>query len=101
MKWVSDSPGSYRLVEDSDERPSVKLKSKVMGVPHTVFTPSWKKYEDAMTNQASKDQGEATDKFLAEREHAMKTDDKARRWEEGRKASWTRDKPYWIKQQEK
>jgi hypothetical protein len=65
------------------------------------FSPSWKKYEEAMKHPDSKVQGEATDKFLAEREHAMKTDPQARRWEESRKASLAKDKPQWIRHMQK
>jgi len=64
------------------------------------FTPSWKKYEEAMRHPDSKRQGVATDKFIAEREHAVKTDSEARRWEEGRKKELARNKPQWIKEQQ-
>ncbi len=98
MKWIQSAPGNFRLVDDDDERPAVKLPSRVIGAPHVAFTPSWKKYEEGMKHPDSKDQGLYTDKFLAEREHAMKTDPQAKRWEETRKASWAKDKPQWIKE---
>ena len=92
------SPGSYNLVDDSDERPAVKLPHRGIGTLHTTFSPSWKKYEEGMKNPNSKNQGEYTDKFIAEREHALKTDPQAKRWEEGRKESWAKDKPQWVKE---
>lgn len=61
------------------------------------FTPSWKRHEDAMHNPDPKIQREATDKFMAEREHEIRTDPEARRWEEGRKQSIARNKPLWVK----
>jgi hypothetical protein len=101
MKWVLHSPGSYRLVDDSDERPAVKLPSRKFGVPSTRFNPSWKKYEEGMKHQDSKTQVESGDKFMDERDHAMKTDPQAKRWEDSRKASLARDKPQWIREQSK
>ena len=98
MKWVMKSPGNYKLVDDTDERPAVKLPSKKYGVPHVAYVPSWKKYEEAMRHPDSKQQGVAVDKFMAEREHALKTDPQARKYEESRKARWAADKPQWIKE---
>ena len=51
MKWVLHRKGTYRYVEDSDERPEIKLQSKPIGVPYTTFTPSWRKFEEGMKNQ--------------------------------------------------
>jgi hypothetical protein len=102
MKWVLVRPGLHRLVEDSDDRPAVKLKSK--GVPkglHTPYTPPWKKYELGMTHPDNNKQGEYTDKFNDVREHEMKTDPVAKRWEESRKERLAKDKPYWVKEQMK
>ena len=98
MKWIQSAPGNYKLVEDTDERPEVKLPSRTVGAPHIAFVPPWKKYEEAMKHPDSKQQGVATDKFMAEREHAIKTDPQARKYEESRKARWTADKPQWIKE---
>lgn len=97
FKWIMASPGNYKLVDDSDERPAVKLPSKTIGVPHIGFTPSWKKYEEGMKHQDSKNQVDYTDKFMAERDHAIKTDPRAKRWEEGRKKEWANAKPEWVK----
>lgn len=98
MKWVQVREGNYKYVEDEDERPAVRLKHKRM-FPNFIlaYSPSWRRYETAMVHPDSKNQGEATDKFVAEREHEMKTDPKAKRWEEGRKAEWVKAKPAWRK----
>jgi hypothetical protein len=98
MKWIMQSPGSYRLVDDSDERPAVKLPSKKPGSPNLRYTPSWKKYEEGMKHQDSKNQVESGDKFMDAREHAMRTDPQAKKWEESRKATLVREKPQWIKE---
>ena len=98
MKWIQSAPGNYKLVEDTDERPEVKLPSKTVGAPHVAYVPSWKKYEEAMRHPDSNQQGVATDNFMAEREHAIKTDSQAKRYEESRKARWAKDKPQWIKE---
>lgn len=101
MKWVQIAPGHSKLVDDSDERPAIKPKHH-KGTPppniHIAFTPSWRKYEDAMKNPLNKRQAVAGDKFFQERERAMKTDPKAKAWEEGRKAEWARNKPQWVKE---
>lgn len=67
----------------------------------TSFTPSWKKYEEAIYKGDAKTQEEASDKFLAEREHELKTDPQARRWEESRKKAAAKDKPTYIKEKRK
>lgn len=64
----------------------------------TKFTPSWKKYEEAMHKGDAKTQAEASDKFLQEREHELKTDKQAKRWEEGRKISIAKQKPDFVKE---
>lgn len=99
-KWVQSSPGCYKLVDKDDPRPEVKLKSALTngsGSPYLKFNPSWKKYEDGMWSGDKKTSMDRTDKFLAEREHALKTDSRAKNWEEGRKKEWARNKPYWVK----
>jgi len=96
VKWIQLSPGHYKLVEDDDERPAVKLKNK-RGAPTVAFTPSWKKYEQNYWTPDSRDDKDLADKFIAERDYAMKTDSKAKKWEEGRKQEWARNKPEWIK----
>jgi hypothetical protein len=98
MKWVMKSPGNYKLVDDTDERPAVKLPSQKVGSFYNPFTPSWKKYEEAMRHPDSNQQGVATDKFMAERDHALRTDPQAKKYEESRKARWVADKPQWIKE---
>lgn len=101
MKWVEIRSGKYRLVEDDDERPAVKLKSKPFGAPRVKFTPSWKKYEQNYwtPDPDAKSSNDLTDKFLDEREHQLKVDPKSKRWEEGRKKEWAKNKPYWVKKQ--
>ena len=101
MKWIQQSPGSYKLVEDTDERPEVKLPSKTLpnsSSIHTKFAPDWKKHEEGMHKGTPDQQAEAADKFTAERDHALKVDGSARRWEESRKESWAKDKPQWRKE---
>lgn len=97
-KWVQSSPGRHKLVEDDDERPAVKLKKR-KGAPVIKFVPSWKKHEKEMNlpHIGDKDQMDATDKFMSERDHAMKIDSKARRWEESRKETLAKNKPAWRK----
>ena len=98
MKWVLNSPGNYRLVDNDDERPEVKLPGKKLGTPHIAYTPSWKKYEEGMHHPDNKKQAASGDKFFAEREHALKTDPQARRYEESRKEAWAKEKPQWIRE---
>jgi len=97
MKWVLKHYGTYKLVEDSDPRPEVKLPNKGMGKIFTPYSPSWKKHEKNMWHEDTKTSQEATDKFIEEREHEIKTDPKAARWEKSRKATWEKDKPAWRK----
>ena len=61
------------------------------------FSPSWKKYEKSIWHEDTKTSQESTDKFIEEREHEIKTDPKAARWEKSRKATWDKDKPAWRK----
>lgn len=95
-KWVKIRDGLYKLVSDDDPRPSVQLPNKKMGAPFVPFTPSWKKHERDVWNDDTKRSMEATDKFVAEREHETKTDPRAARWEKSRKARWEKDKPAWV-----
>jgi len=97
MKWVTLRDGLQRLVDNDDPRPAVKTKKKPMGIPFIPYSPTWKKYEKDMWNTDYKHSSEATDKFIAEREHETKTDPKAARWEQSRKAGWAKDKPLWVK----
>jgi len=97
MKWIAVSTGHYRLVNDDDERPAVKLRDKP-GSPFFKYTPSWKAYEEGMKHQFSKDPIGSADKFIDERDHQLKTDPKAKRWEESRVKSWEKDKPQWRKE---
>lgn len=101
MKWVKVRDGLHRLVDDSDDRPAVKLpKKKLTGSFFVPFVPSWKKYEADMHSDNTKLAIEASEKFEIEREHAMKIDKRAKSWEEGRKQSWAKDKPYYVKKVE-
>jgi co-chaperonin GroES (HSP10) len=59
----------------------------------------WGKYEAGVHSEDTKTQIEQTDKFLAEREHALETDPKIKQWEEDRKKAWEKDKPTWKKKQ--
>ena len=67
----------------------------------TTFTPSWKKYEEAIYKGDARTQEEASDKFLAEREHEIATDPQAKRWEESRKKSVAKDKHTYVKEKRK
>lgn len=98
MKWIQDTPNRYKLVEDDDPRPEVQLKDK-NGMPFVKYTPSWKAYEQNYwtPDPERKPNNKLTDKFLEEREHQIKNDPKARRWEKSRKESWAKDKPQWRK----
>ncbi len=100
MKWVNVRDGVHKLVEDSDERPAITLPNKKIGIPFIPYSPSWKKYEQDMHSDNSKVAAKATDKFMAERDHAIKTDRIAKSWEDGRKQSWAKDKPYYVKKVE-
>ena len=100
VKWVEDTPGLYRLVDDEDPRPAVELPSR-RGAPTIRYNPSWRKYEAGQFIGNADEQIEAGDKFLQEREHEMKVDPKARKWEESRKKSLLKDKPAWRKERMK
>lgn len=97
MKWVQVRDGSYKFVEDSDSRPAVKLSSKRLGVPFTPFQPSWKKHESEMWNDDKRKSIAATDRFIEEREHEVRIDPRAARWEASRKERVAKDKPAWRK----
>jgi len=102
MKWIEDSPSNFKLVDDDDPRPSVTLKSKIHeGAPGVQFSPPWKRYEKGMKHPDNKNQTVYGDKFFAEREHAIQTDPKARRWEESRKKAWADAKPQWVREQQR
>lgn len=100
MKWVKVRDGVHKLVEDSDERPAVKLPSKKIGVPFIPFSPSWRQYESGMHSDNTKTSIESSEKFEKEREHQLKNDPQAARWEKSRKESWNKDKPYYVKKVE-
>lgn len=97
MKWVQARDGKYKYVDDSDSRPSVNLPNKKMGSFYVPYLPPWKKYESGIWNDDAKKSISATDKFIDERDHEIKVDPKAARWEKSRKASWDKDKPAWRK----
>jgi co-chaperonin GroES (HSP10) len=63
------------------------------------FTPSWKKYEKDIHNPDDAKAIKATDAFIEERAHEIKTDPQAKRWEEGRKKEIAKNKPLWKKEQ--
>jgi hypothetical protein len=94
LKWVEIRSGKYALVEKDDPRPAVNLKTRI-GPPNVAFTPSWKKYENPMFVGDAKSTVEASDKFVAEREHAIKVDPKAARWEKSRKEWFGKQKHNW------
>lgn len=97
MKWVKIHEGTFKYVEDSDERPSVKLPHKKIGIPFTPFNPSWKQYESGMHSDDPKVALDSSEKFESERNHAIQTDRKAASWEKSRKEGWQKDKPYYVK----
>ena len=97
MKWIKVRDGIHKFVSDSDPRPAVHLPKKKIGSVYIPFQPPWKKYERGMWNDDKVQSMSLTDKFIDEREHEMKTDPKAARWEKSRKARWEKDKPEWRK----
>lgn len=64
----------------------------------TAFTPSWKKYEEKIFKGTPQEQTEASTNFIAEREHQIKVDPQAKRWEEGRKKEVAKEKNTYIKE---
>jgi hypothetical protein len=96
-KWIKVRDGNYKYVEDTDSRPPVKLPNKKLGSIFIPFQPTWKQHEKDMWNDDTKKSMQATDRFIDEREHEMKTDPKAARWEKSRKAYWDKHKPAWRK----
>jgi hypothetical protein len=97
MKWVMIRDGIQRFVEDSDPRPAIKSTKKKLGSFFTPYSPPWKQWEAPMLHQDSKNQTSAGDKFHEVREHELRTDPKARKWEESRKERVAKDKPAWVK----
>jgi len=59
---------------------------------------TWKKYEKDIKNPDIATQQKALDAFDEERTLQMKTSEKARNWEKGRKAEIARNKPFWRKE---
>jgi len=96
-KWVQTRNGNYKYVVDTDLRPEVKLPDKKMGPVYVPYLPPWRQYEKDMWNDDTKKSIHATDRFIDEREHELKVDVKAARWEKSRKARWDKDKPAWRK----
>jgi len=94
MKWIMVSPGRYKWVGDDDPRPSVKLKPK-SGAPNIKFIPSWKKHEVPMFAGDGHTQFDAADKFDRERDHEIKTNPQAARWEKSRKEWFAKQKHNW------
>ena len=102
FKWIEAKLGTYKLVDINDPRPAVEMPSKfkeAVGKKTTTtpFNPSWKKYEKGMWSGDKETSIAQTDKFLDERDHAVKTDPRAKRWEAGRKQEWAKNKRYWAK----
>jgi hypothetical protein len=100
MKWIQSSPGSYRLVDDSDERPAVKLPNRRFTEGPTKelkvkFLPSWKKYEEKMHHGTPAEQREASELFTAEREKEINTSRQASSWEKGRREWFQKQKHDW------
>lgn len=91
VEWSEKKP-RIRLTCDEHQKPT----SPSLSVP---YSPPWKKHEKGMWNTDDKTSRESADKFHLEREHEVKTDPRAARWEKSRKASWAKDKPTWVKQQ--
>ena len=68
-------------------------------MPKTSYSPSWRKYEEDAHNPEDANKAlDASDKFIKERDHELKTNPQARRWEESRKASIAKEKPKWTKE---
>jgi co-chaperonin GroES (HSP10) len=66
-------------------------------MPSASYKPEWAKYEDKMRTGTAQEQQTASDQFLAARDHALKTDPQARRYEESRRDRLAKDKPAWVK----
>lgn len=75
-----------------------RFATMVWSMPNTPYQPDWKKHEAGLFHPDPKVQQEASDKFEAERDHALKTDPAARRWEKSRKESVAKDKPHFVKE---
>lgn len=67
-------------------------------MPKTKYTPSWKKYEKDLHSDDADVARDAAEKFDLERQHEMRVDPEARRWEESRKSEVAKDKPIWKKE---
>jgi hypothetical protein len=100
FKWVEVRNGNYKLVPNDDPRPEVNLPNKFKGgAPNIAFVPSWKKYETPMFIGDGHAQVNASEKFTAEREHAIRTDPKAARWEKSRVEWFNKQKHNWSKKE--
>jgi co-chaperonin GroES (HSP10) len=66
-------------------------------MPNLKYTPEWKKYEADLKSEDRETSLKASEKFEAERNHQMKVDAKARRWETSRKEHLAKLKPQWAK----
>ena len=100
MKWVEIRSGKYKLVDDDDPRPEVGLESH-KGSPNVQIAPPWKKYEVGQMIGNPDSQFDTSEKFEAERQHAMKTDPSWRRWEKSRRERMAKEKPAWRKERMK
>ena len=93
-KWVEIRNGRYKLVPSTDPRPEVKLKSR-KGAPNIQYTPPWKVHEQGMYIGTPKEQLDSASKFNDEREHQVKTDPKAAKWEKSRRDWFAKQKHSW------
>lgn len=66
---------------------------------NTKFNPSWKQHEKDIHSDDADVARAAADRFEMERNHEMRTDPQARRWEESRRKEVAKEKPIWKKEQ--
>lgn len=99
FKWIETSPGRYKTVPLSDPRPTKTPPKKELGRgPFVISAVPWAAMESAMHDGTNHDkQRAATDAFIDERSKWTATSTKYRKWEQGRKAEWAKNKPTWRK----
>lgn len=66
-----------------------------------VMDVTWKRYEKDIHSTDTDTQRKALEAFDDERELQLKTSEKARNWEKGRKAEVAKNKPIWREQKDK
>lgn len=69
----------------------------IKGTVSTPVVPSWRKYEKEMRTGTPNEQIDAMDKFISERDSAIKKDPKVAKWERSRKDWFNKQKPKWVK----